>query len=137
LVEVVPKSGEELPPEVEMERLYSENFAYPVHGAVMEELSPRLFSFNSPYGACADSHGIGHLRQFTMERVIPNPSQLVYAAVAPWVEKDNSYYFSLLNSVGEAFGFEMKTPWNELTAEQQEVLLHGSRDPIPIQADSR
>ncbi|WP_415399161.1 excinuclease ABC subunit UvrA [Synechococcus sp. W4D4] len=137
LVEVVPKSGEELPPEVEKERLYSENFACPVHGAVMEELSPRLFSFNSPYGACADCHGIGHLRQFTKERVIPDPSLPVYAAVAPWAEKDNSYYFSLLYSVGEAFGFEIKTPWNELTEEQQDVLLNGSREPIPIQADSR
>jgi excinuclease ABC subunit A len=137
LVEVVPKADEELPEGVERERLYSENFACPVHGAVMEELSPRLFSFNSPYGACPDCHGIGHLRQFTMERVIPDPSQPVYAAVAPWAEKDNAYYFSLLYSVGEAFGFEIKTPWNELTAEQHEVLLHGSKEPIPIQADSR
>jgi excinuclease ABC subunit A len=137
LVEVVPKADEELPEGVEKERLYSENFACPVHGAVMEELSPRLFSFNSPYGACADCHGIGHLRQFTMERVIPDPSQPVYAAVAPWAEKDNAYYFSLLYSVGEAFGFEIKTPWNELTPEQHEVLLHGSKEPIAIQADSR
>ena len=137
LVEVVPKADEELPEGVERELLYSENFACPVHGAVMEELSPRLFSFNSPYGACPDCHGIGHLRQFTMERVIPDPSQPVYAAVAPWAEKDNAYYFSLLYSVGEAFGFEIKAPWNELTAEQHEVLLHGSKEPIPIQADSR
>ena len=137
LVEVVPKAGEQLPDGIERERLYSENFACPVHGAVMEELSPRLFSFNSPYGACADCHGIGHLRQFTMERVIPDPSQPVYAAVAPWAEKDNAYYFSLLYSVGEAFGFEIKTPWNELTSEQHEVLLHGSKEPIAIQADSR
>jgi excinuclease ABC subunit A len=137
LVEVVPKADEELPEGVEKERLYSENFACPVHGAVMEELSTRLFSFNSPYGACPDCHGIGHLRQFTMERVIPDPSLPVYAAVAPWAEKDNAYYFSLLYSVGEAFGFEIKTPWNELTPEQHEVLLHGSKEPIPIQADSR
>jgi excinuclease ABC subunit A len=133
----VPKADEELPEGVEQERLYSENFACPVHGAVMEELSPRLFSFNSPYGACADCHGIGHLRKFTEERVIPDPSLPVYAAVAPWAEKDNSYYFSLLYSVGEAFGFEIKTPWNQLTPEQQDVLLHGSREPISIQADSR
>jgi excinuclease ABC subunit A len=137
LVEVVPKADEELPEGVEKERLYSENFACPVHGAVMEELSPRLFSFNSPYGACADCHGIGHLRKFTEERVIHDPSLPVYAAVAPWAEKDNSYYFSLLYSVGEAFGFEIKTPWNQLTAEQQDVLLNGSREPISIQADSR
>ena len=137
LVEVVPKAGEPLPEGVERERLYSENFACPVHGAVMEELSPRLFSFNSPYGACPDCHGLGHLRKFTTERVIPDPSLPVYAAIAPWSDKDNSYYFSLLFSVGEAFGFELKTPWNQLTEEQQEVLLRGSQQPIPIQADSR
>ena len=137
LVEVVPKADEELPEGIERERLYSENFACPVHGAVMEELSPRLFSFNSPYGACADCHGIGHLRKFTSERVIPDPTLPVYAAIAPWADKDNSYYFSLLYSVGEAFGFEIKTPWNQLTPEQQDVLLNGSREPIAIQADSR
>ncbi|MBC1260395.1 excinuclease ABC subunit UvrA [Synechococcus sp. BSF8S] len=137
LVEVVPKAGEELPDGVDRERLYSENFACPVHGAVMEELSPRLFSFNSPYGACPDCHGIGHLRQFTLERVVPDPSLPVYAAIAPWSDKDNSYYFSLLYSVGEAFGFEIKTPWNQLTDEQRQVVLHGSEEPIAIQADSR
>ncbi|HJN36596.1 MAG: excinuclease ABC subunit UvrA [Prochlorococcus sp.] len=137
LVEVVPKSGEQLSEGVERERLYSENFACPVHGAVMEELSPRLFSFNSPYGACADCHGIGHLRKFTIDRVIPDPSLPVYSAVAPWSDKDNSYYFSLLFSVGEAFGFEIKTPWKDLTNEQREILLNGSEEPILIQADSR
>ncbi|NDD44152.1 MAG: excinuclease ABC subunit UvrA [Synechococcaceae bacterium WB9_4xB_025] len=137
LVEVVPKADEELPEGVERERLYSENFACPVHGAVMEELSPRLFSFNSPYGACEDCHGIGHLRKFTCDRVIPDPSQPVYSAVAPWAEKDNSYYFSLLYSVGEAFGFEIKTPWQELNDDQRDVLLNGSHEPILIQADSR
>ncbi|MGB5240149.1 MAG: excinuclease ABC subunit UvrA, partial [Prochlorococcaceae cyanobacterium] len=137
LVEVVPKAGEELPEGIDRERLYSENFACPVHGAVMEELSPRLFSFNSPYGACPDCHGIGHLRRFTLERVVPDPSLPVYAAIAPWSEKDNSYYFSLLYSVGEAFGFEIKTPWNQLSDEQRQVVLHGSEQPIEIQADSR
>ena len=137
LVEVVPKKDEELPDGVDRERLYSENFACPVHGAVMEELSPRLFSFNSPYGACDVCHGIGHLRKFTSDRVVPDPTQPVYAAVAPWAEKDNSYYFSLLYSVGEAFGFEIKTPWKDLTDEQRDILLNGSSEPILIQADSR
>ncbi len=136
-VEVVPKAKESLPEGIDRERLYSENFACPVHGAVIEELSPRLFSFNSPYGACPECHGIGHLRKFTLERVIPDPSLPVYAAVAPWSEKDNSYYFSLLYSVGEAFGFEIKTPWNQLTEHQQDILLNGSSEPILMQADSR
>ncbi len=137
LVEVVPKADQPLPEGVERERLYSENFACPVHGAVMEELSPRLFSFNSPYGACSDCHGIGHLRKFTPERVVPDPSLPVYAAIAPWSDKDNSYYFSMIYSVGEAFGFEIKLPWNQLTTEQRDVLLHGSTEEIAIQADSR
>ena len=137
MVEVVPKKDEPLPEGVDRERLFSENFACPEHGAIMEELSPRLFSFNSPYGACEACHGIGHLRKFTPERVVPDPSLPVYAAVAPWAEKDNSYYFSLLYSVGEAFGFEIKTPWKDLTEDQQDVLLNGSREPILIQADSR
>jgi excinuclease ABC subunit A len=137
MVELVPRDGEEVPEGWERERLFSEHFACPEHGAVMEELSPRLFSFNSPYGACADCHGLGHLRRFTMERVVPDPNQPVYAAIAPWSDKDNSYYFSLLFSVGEAFGFELKTPWNQLSEQQRDVLLNGSREPIMIQADSR
>ncbi len=137
LVEIVPKSNEELPQGLERERLYSENFACPVHGSVIEELSPRLFSFNSPYGACADCHGIGHLRQFTAERVVPDTTLPVYAAIAPWSDTDNSYYFSLLYSVGEAFGFEIKTPWKDLTEEQKFVLLNGSEDEIQIQVDTR
>ncbi len=137
IIEVVPKKGEELPADLTRERLYSENFACPEHGSIVEELSPRLFSFNSPYGACQDCHGIGFLKKFTYERVIPEPSLPVYAAVAPWSEKDNTYYFSLLYSVGQAYGFELKTPWNKLTKEQQKVLLLGSDKPILIQADSR
>jgi len=57
--------------------------------------------------------------------------------VAPWSEKENSYYFSLLYSVGEAFGFEIKTPWNELTENQKDILLNGSSEEILIKADSR
>ncbi|MBD0336046.1 MAG: excinuclease ABC subunit A, partial [Cyanobacteria bacterium Co-bin13] len=82
------------------ELVFSENFACPQHGAVMEELSPRLFSFNSPYGACPHCHGLGNLRTFSADLVVPDPTLPVYAAIAPWSEKDNTYYFSLLYSVG-------------------------------------
>lgn len=117
--------------------VFSENFACPEHGAVMEELSPRLFSFNSPYGACPNCHGLGSHRKFAADLVIPNPELPVYAAIAPWSDKDNTYYLSLLCSVAAAFGFDIQTPWNKLTAEQQEVLLHGSQEPIWIDVDSR
>lgn len=115
------------------ELLFSENFACPVHGAVMEELSPRLFSFNSPYGACPHCHGLGSLPTFSPELVVPDPQAPVYAAIAPWSEKDNSYYLSLLYSVAQAYGFEIQTLWKQLTPEQQHTILYGSEKPIWIE----
>jgi excinuclease ABC subunit A len=119
------------------EIVFSENFACPEHGAVMEELSPRLFSFNSPYGACPHCHGLGSLRTFSPELVIPDPSQPVYAAIAPWSDKDNSYYLSMLYSIGQACGFEIQIPWNQLTSAQKHILLYGSEEPIYFEDDSR
>ena len=115
------------------ELIFSENFACPEHGAVMEELSPRLFSFNSPYGACPHCHGLGSLRTFSPDLVVPDPTQPVYAAIAPWSEKDNSYYLSLLYSVGQAYGFEIQKIWNQLTPEQQHTLLYGTEKAIWIE----
>jgi excinuclease ABC subunit A len=120
-----------------LQLIFSENFACPEHGAVMEELSPRLFSFNSPFGACPSCHGLGHLKTFSPELVIPDLTQPVYTAIAPWSEKDNSYYLSILHSIGQAFGFEITTPWNQLTKEQQHIILYGSEEPILIETDSR
>ncbi|MDY7013347.1 MAG: excinuclease ABC subunit A, partial [Cyanobacteriota bacterium] len=100
-------------PQLPSEIVFSENFACPEHGAVMEELSPRLFSFNSPYGACPECHGLGSLRKFAPELVVPDPQAPVYAAIAPWSDKDNSYYLSLLYSLGLACDFELQTPWSK------------------------
>lgn len=128
------KSKHEPKPE---EIIFSEHFACPVHGAVMEELSPRLFSFNSPYGACPACHGIGSTRTFAPELVVPDPNQPVYSAIAPWSEKDNTYYLSLLYSVGEAYGFTIQTQWNKLTPKQQDIVLYGSKEQIFFYSDSR
>ncbi len=107
------------------ELVFSENFACPEHGAVMEELSPRLFSFNSPYGACSNCHGIGTLKRFSRDLVVPDPQVPIYAAIAPWSEKDNSYYLELLYSLGQDYGFELQTQWQNLTEEQQQIILQG------------
>lgn len=114
--------------ELPSELVFSENFACPEHGAVMEELSPRLFSFNSPYGACPNCHGIGSLRRFSPDLVVPDPKAPVYSAIAPWSEKDNSYYLELLYKQGQDFGFELQTLWNQLTEEQLESILYGSKE---------
>ncbi|OUL37566.1 excinuclease ABC subunit A [Nostoc sp. T09] len=111
--------------QIEEELVFSENFACPEHGAVMEELSPRLFSFNSPYGACPNCHGLGSLKRFSPDLIVPDSEAPVYAAIAPWSEKDNSYYLELLYSVGQAYGFELQVQWGKLSAEQQQIILHG------------
>ena len=115
------KENKELPEEL----VFSENFACPEHGAVMEELSPRLFSFNSPYGACPHCHGIGTLKRFSRELVVPDENAPMYAAIAPWSEKENSYYLELLYALGQTHGFELQTQWKNLTPEQQGIILGG------------
>ncbi|MCH2051185.1 MAG: excinuclease ABC subunit UvrA [Trichodesmium sp. ALOHA_ZT_67] len=129
-------SSQEL--EVEMEKfetqiVFSENFACPEHGAVMEELSPRLFSFNSPYGACPTCHGLGSLKQFSPELIVPDPNAPLYSAIAPWSNKENPYYFSLLYSLAEAYDFDIETPWNKLSKKEQKLVLEGSDEPIWIE----
>ncbi len=109
----------------DQELVFSENFACPEHGAVMDELSPRLFSFNSPYGACPHCHGIGSLRRFSAELVVPDPEAPVYSAIAPWSEKENTYYLELLYKLGQEHGFELHTSWSVLTEEQREIILNG------------
>ncbi len=119
------------------ELIFSENFACPVHGSVMDELSPRLFSFNSPVGACPTCHGLGFEQKFDPDLIIPDPSLPIYAAVTPWTERDNPYYLSLLVSAAKAFGFEVNSRWQDLTDEQQHKVLYGSEEEIYIEAESR
>ncbi|WNC23095.1 excinuclease ABC subunit UvrA [Thermosynechococcus sp. PP22] len=133
MVSVVPREGEAEGQTL----LFSENFACPEHGAVMDELSPRLFSFNSPYGACPECHGLGYLRKFSPELIVPNPELPVYLAIAPWAEKEHDYYLALLCGIAEAFGFDINTPWYRLTELQREIILYGTDTPILVPADSR
>jgi excinuclease ABC subunit A len=132
-IEIIPAKDDNQPI---ANLVFSENFACPEHGAVIEELSPRLFSFNSPYGACPDCHGLGSHQTFADELVVPDPKQPVYSAIAPWSDKDNSYYLSLLHGVGQAFGFEIQTKWEQLTPEQQHVILYGAEEAVYFESDS-
>ncbi|MEB3174425.1 MAG: excinuclease ABC subunit UvrA [Cyanobacteriota bacterium] len=122
--------GEDLPQEI----VFSENFACPDHGAVLAELSPRLFSFNSPQGACPHCHGLGFLRRFAEDLAIPDPAQPLANAVVPWAEKDVGYYLTLMQGLGEKLGFSLQTPWRALTPAQKQVLLYGSEEKISLSA---
>jgi excinuclease ABC subunit A len=129
-ISIIVDESVENNPDSPAELVFSEKFACPEHGAVMEELSPRLFSFNSPYGACPACHGIGSSRTFDPELIIPDPNAAIYHAIAPWSDKDNSYYLSLLYSLGQAAGFALDTPWHKLTPEQKTLILEGRTEPI-------
>jgi excinuclease ABC subunit A len=132
-----PESSDDEPDQSPNLITFSENFACPEHGAVMEELSPRLFSFNSPYGACPACHGLGSTKTFSPDLIVPDPKLPVYAAIAPWADKSHTYYLSLLVSVSEYAGFDIGTPWEQLTEAQQDIVLHGTTEKIFIKADSR
>ncbi|MEF7617185.1 excinuclease ABC subunit UvrA [Aquincola sp. MAHUQ-54] len=110
------------------EQLFSAKFACPVCSYSLPELEPRLFSFNSPVGACPACDGLGQVTVFDPERVVAFPSlSLASGAVKGW-DRRNAYTFSLLESVAKHYGFDIDTPFEELSADAQRVLLHGSGD---------
>ncbi len=114
------------------EHLYSSKFACPLCDYSLPELEPRLFSFNSPVGACPTCDGLGVTTVFDAERVVAFPSlSLASGAVKGW-DRRNPYTFSLLESVAAHYGFDLDTPFEELPAEAREVLLRGS-GPVEIE----
>ena len=103
-------------------------FACPVCSYSLPELEPRLFSFNSPVGACPSCDGLGQVTVFDPERVVAFPSlSLASGAVKGW-DRRNAYTFSMLESVAKHYGFDIDTPFEELPEDAQQVLLHGSGD---------
>ncbi len=108
------------------EHLFSSKFACPLCDYSLPELEPRLFSFNSPVGACPSCDGLGVTTVFDAERVVAFPSlSLASGAVKGW-DRRNPYTFSLLESVAGHYGFDIDKPFEELPAEAREVLLRGS-----------
>ena len=108
------------------EHLFSSKFACPVCSYSLSELEPRLFSFNSPVGACPTCDGLGHTTVFDAERVVAFPTlSLASGAVKGW-DRRNAYTFSLLESVAKHYAFDIDAPFDELPKAAQQVLLHGS-----------
>jgi excinuclease ABC subunit A len=115
------------------EHLFSSKFACPICNYSLAELEPRLFSFNSPVGACPSCDGLGEVVVFDPLRVVAFPSlSLASGAVKGW-DKRNAYTFSLLESVAKHYGFKIDTPFEQLPPEHQKTLLYGSgTDEIPF-----
>lgn len=117
------------------EKKYSEHFACVDCGINFEELTPRMFSFNAPQGACPECNGIGVKMEIDPDLIIPNKSlTLNEGAVTPWAKsnKKENYYHQMLEAVSKHFNFSMDTPFNELTKEQQDIILYGCDDKIPF-----
>lgn len=114
---------------------YSEHFACVDCGINFEELTPRMFSFNAPQGACPECNGIGVKMEIDPDLIIPNKNlSLNDGAVTPWAKsnKRENYYHQMLEAVSKHFNFSMDTPFNELTKEQQDMILYGCDDKIPF-----
>ena len=108
------------------EHLFSSKFACPICSYSIPELEPRLFSFNSPVGACPACDGLGQVTVFDPERVVAFPSlSLASGAVKGW-DKRNGYTYSILESVARHYAFDLDVPFEDLPAQSRHVLLHGS-----------
>ncbi len=118
----------------EYEKVYSEHFACVDCGINFEEITPRMFSFNSPQGACPECKGIGSKMEMDPDLIVSNPKlSLNEGAVVPWSRskgnKDN-YYHQMLSAVAEHLGFSMDTPFKDLKKEEQNAILYGTNEKI-------
>jgi excinuclease ABC subunit A len=122
------------------ERRYSERLACPNdHPLTIDELEPRSFSFNSPFGACPVCTGLGTRKEVDPELVVPDTERtLAEGAVAPWASGQTSEYFlRLLHGLGEAVGFDLDTPWERLPARAQKAVLHGIGEQVHVSYRNR
>ena len=110
--------------------VFSEKFSCPVSGFTIEEVEPRLFSFNAPQGACPTCDGIGEKQLFDPQLVVPNEAlSLKKGAVVPWAKSNppSPYYMQVLASLAKEYEFDLTTPWQEFDAEIRDIILHGTK----------
>lgn len=113
------------------EMLFSEHYSCPYCGFTVGELEPRLFSFNAPFGACPDCDGLGMKLEVDTDLVIPDPSKtLREGAIVPWNPISSQYYPQMLEQACQEFNIDLDTPFEELPAEHQEIVLNGSNGEI-------
>jgi excinuclease ABC subunit A len=113
---------------------FSERFACPEHGPSLVELEPRIFSFNSPHGACDRCTGLGSQMEIDPELLVPDPSLSIgEGALAPWANSNSSYYEQLAEAIAETYGVDLDQPWEELPDEQRQLFLEGTGgEPVQI-----
>lgn len=119
-------------------RRFSENRACPNdHPLQLEEIEPRTFSFNAPYGACPDCSGLGSHLEVDPELVVPNPVlSISEGAIAPWSTK-NKYLLSMVSALGKELGFDLDTPFRDLSSSQKKALLKGRDYQVKVKFKNR
>ena len=106
---------------------YSARFACPVSGFTIDEIEPRLFSFNNPFGACSTCDGLGTTLQFDIAMVVPDEEKtLVNGAIGPWANSSSPYYRQTLESLAKTFNFSTQTPFRELPESARNAILFGT-----------
>jgi len=134
-IELVPREGESTPAET---LTFSQHLACPVGHESYEELAPRNFSFNSPYGACEACDGLGTKFEVDPDLVVPNPDlSIAEGAIAPWSTARTQYFTRMLEAVADTNGIDMGKPWAKLTKAQQNVLLYGTEGQVTVKYKNR
>ncbi len=111
------------------EKIYSEKLACPNCDTSFDELEPRIFSFNAPYGACSACSGLGMHLQINPDLIVPDKTKsLREGAIYPWAITGNNYYVDVLYSVAREFNIDFDKPFEELTKKEQDIILYGSGD---------
>ena len=129
LVEVTGESRGGSPPLPTVPMLFSERLACAECGVSLPEVSPRMFSFNNPYGACPECGGLGSRDEIDPERLVPNPRRsLKEGALAPWAGRETTYFRQTLQVLAKRHRFSLDSPWEKLRKPVRDVILHGERD---------
>ena len=106
---------------------YSEKFACPDDGVSLPELAPRIFSFNSPHGACPRCTGLGSQREIDPDLVVPDPSlSISQGALVPWTVINSSFYEQVIQAIADRYEIDLETPWQDLPEAQRELFLNGT-----------
>ena len=120
------------------EILFNTKLACANCGINFEEIQPRMFSFNSPYGACVECHGLGGILEFAEDLIIPNPGlSIMEGAIAPWKKQVFGFVGQKVEALAKHYKFDPEIPWRKLPKKIQDVLLYGSEEKIDFELKSR
>jgi excinuclease ABC subunit A len=113
---------------------FSERFACLKCGTSMPELEPRIFSFNSPHGACERCTGLGSQREIDPELIVPDPAlSIAEGALAPWATSSSNYYEQITEAIAERYGVDVEAPWDDLPDKQRDLFLYGTNgEPVNV-----